>query len=97
MSFLNPGDPRSFEGRTKKLPRTGGYECANCQGYGEWNLRPDAYGPDRHFVGVCNVCEGYGYHYGCQHKWGHIEQLSKTYRKEKCSLCGAEKFIDSGD
>lgn len=35
--------------------------CPLCKGHGRWNLELNAYGPQRHFQGACNQCNGWGY------------------------------------
>ena len=87
--------------------------CPKCQGYGGWNLKVDCYGgrykgeivPElRHFQSSCNQCWGYGWvkkgslSAKCIHKWVHSRAGKwNCTHYEKCSECGTEVFIDSGD
>ena len=87
--------------------------CPKCQGYGGWNLKVDCYGgrykgeivPElRHFQASCSQCWGYGWvkkgspSSKCIHKWVHSRAGKwNCTHYEKCSECGTEVFIDSGD
>ena len=78
--------------------------CPKCHGYGEWNLRLDAYGKGKHFQAQCNQCNGWGWvkkgsmdekcvheykYYGMNNGMG--EQLWQ------CVKCGRETLVDASD
>lgn len=101
--YLNPGDHRSFDGHTvvQNSSPLQYKHCPKCAGHGRWNLRVDAYGPGRHFVGVCDHCSGWGLvdvNQTCvNHNWKHTANLGRCYNEYTCTHCGAVSRVDSGD
>jgi len=87
------------------LEEVGDYEfCPKCQGHGRWNLSLNNYGPGVHFQAVCRQCNEYGWvkkgspNSKCIHRWVHSRPGKwNCTHYEKCSECGIEVFIDSGD
>jgi hypothetical protein len=101
--YLNPGDPGSFLDCTVREnwdPERLKY-CPVCRGHCEYNLKIDAYGPGRHFRGVCAHCNGSGLvdiRQTCdEHVWKHTRELGRCYNEYTCVKCGAVHHIDSGD
>lgn len=100
--YLAPGEPGSFDGLKKQEVPDGlvaWRECSRCQGYGRYNMVLDAYGPQRHFCAICNVCFGIGYLPGtCVHEWATETQGTRpTLRLWRCLKCDAVREIDSSD
>lgn len=89
------------------------HECLQCKGHGGWNLRLNAYPlhgkkntPENrhlysHFRASCSNCMGHGYvspkdaeHI---HKWEFVKNIGNCLNLHRCSECGQEWQIDSGD
>ena len=87
--------------------------CPRCKGHGGWNLKLNAYPlhdyPDTpenrhrysHFRASCGSCWGWGYlqkGQTCAHKWdGPQRNIGHCLTIWTCSLCGAEREVDSSD
>lgn len=102
MNYLTPTDHRAFENHTPITKFYDGWKlCPHCLGHGRWNLRLDCYGQGKHFVGVCDVCNGSGQIRAdrtcIHHQWVHVATLGRCYNEYRCALCGEISRVDSSD
>lgn len=75
--------------------------CPKCQQFGNYILRLNAYGPNRHFMGSCDQCSGWGWvsreDAKCIHKWRLSKNIGRCLNLYKCEKCGDTREVDSSD
>lgn len=88
-------------------------ECPRCKGYGGWNLQLNAYPlhtypntPENrhrysHYRSSCGHCNGWGFvssEVTCDgHEWKFEKNLGRCYNRHRCTKCGQQWDVDSGD
>ena len=83
--------------------KAGHVPCQVCHGHGKWNLHLNAYGPGRHFQGMCGQCWGWGWVSGpdatCVHVWKGIapDQPFRCWHTEQCTRCNVTRSYSSDD
>lgn len=104
LEKLNPVPASRMLGRYVSKPRVDRapvVECAQCHGYGKWNLKIDAYGPGKHFRASCNNCTGWGYVPEAQgnhiHEWDQGKTVGRCVTRYTCVGCKEVKDVDSSD
>ena len=92
---LSERDPRLAK-KTPQGCRT--KECPRCFGNGSFVLRPDSYGPGKHFEQMCPSCWSHGYvleSQTCAHEWKAAGNVGNCLNRWVCVRCNESRVVDS--
>jgi DnaJ-class molecular chaperone len=93
-------------GCTKECPRCKGFGGWNLQINSYKMPANTADTPENrhkfvHFRAMCSHCNGWGYvspNETCPgHEWTFEKNLGRCYNRYRCTVCGAQSDVDSGD
>lgn len=119
QKYLEPNDEHAFDDMEVRADNKMAMEndgrtvvaCPQCQGYGGWHLRLNAYGPGKHFNASCFQCAGWGWvdagskDATCVHRFkemshdecvaAKVQHFGSCWHVVKCEKCGDIRSYDS--